>query len=88
MGTAAVAALASGDRVVGTMPRSLLESEPPFSDVTERVVVECMHERKKQMSDRADGFLSLPSGLGTLDETHRNDHLSGSSASTTSRSGL
>ena len=50
MGTAAVAALASGDRVVGTMPRSLLESEPPFSDVTERVVVECMHERKKQMS--------------------------------------
>ena len=69
MGTVAEAALATGGRVVGIMPRSLLEAEPPFSNVTELVIVDSMHERKQQMFDRADGFVVLPGGLGTLDET-------------------
>ena len=69
MGTVAEAALADGGRVTGIIPRSLLESEPPFSTVTELVVVDSMHERKRQMFDRADGFVVLPGGLGTLDET-------------------
>ena len=69
MGTVAEAALEGGGRVTGIIPRSLLESEPPFSNVTELVVVDSMHERKRQMFDRADGFVVLPGGLGTLDET-------------------
>ena len=69
MGTVAEAALERGGRVVGIMPRSLLETEPPFPEVTELVIVDSMHERKKQMFDRADGFVVLPGGLGTLDET-------------------
>ena len=69
MGTVAEAALTAGGRVVGIMPRSLLEAEPPFSNVTELVIVDSMHERKRQMFDRADGFVVLPGGLGTLDET-------------------
>ena len=69
MGTVAEAALTAGGRVVGIMPRSLLEVEPPFSNTTELVIVDSMHERKKQMFDRADGFVVLPGGLGTLDET-------------------
>ena len=69
MGTVAEAALAAGGRVIGIMPRSLLESEAPFPNVTELVIVDSMHERKKQMFDRADGFVVLPGGLGTLDET-------------------
>ncbi len=69
MGTVAQAALESGGRVTGIIPRSLLESEPPFSNVTELVVVDSMHERKREMFDRADGFVVLPGGLGTLDET-------------------
>ena len=69
MGTVADAALANGGRVVGIIPRSLLEAEPPFSNVTELVVVDSMHERKERMFQRADGFVVLPGGLGTLDET-------------------
>ena len=69
MGTVADAALAGGGHVVGIIPRSLMESELPFAGLTELVVVDSMHERKQQMFQRADGFVSLPGGLGTLDET-------------------
>ena len=69
MGTVADATLAGGGRVVGIIPRSLMESELPFSGLTELVVVDSMHTRKQQMFQRADGFVSLPGGFGTLDET-------------------
>ena len=69
MGTVADAALAGGGRVVGIIPRSLMESELPFAGLTELVVVDSMHTRKQQMFERADGFVSLPGGCGTLDET-------------------
>ena len=69
MGAVADSALAGGGRVVGIIPRSLMESEPPFPALTKLVVVDSMHERKQQMFHRADGFVSLPGGFGTLEET-------------------
>ena len=69
MGTVADATLAGGGRAVGIIPRSLMESELPFAGLTELVVVDSMHTRKLQMFRRADGFVSLPGGLGTLEET-------------------
>ena len=69
MGAVADAALAGGGRVVGIIPRSLMESELAFSGLTELFVVDSMHERKQQMFHRADGFVSLPGGFGTLEET-------------------
>ena len=69
MGAVADAALAGGGRVVGIIPRSLMESELPLPGLTELVVVDSMHERKQQMFHRADGFVVLPGGFGTVDET-------------------
>ena len=69
MGAVAASALAGGGRVVGIIPRSLMESELPLPGLTELVVVDSMHERKQQMFHRADGFVVLPGGFGTLDET-------------------
>ena len=69
MGAVADAALSGGGRVVGIIPRSLMESELPLPGLTELVVVDSMHERKQQMFHRADGFVSLPGGFGTLEET-------------------
>ena len=69
MGRVAEAALADGGRVTGIIPSFLEESEMPLSDLTELVVVDGMHARKRKMFERADGFVSLPGGIGTLDET-------------------
>jgi uncharacterized protein (TIGR00730 family) len=69
MGVAADAALGAGGEVVGVIPRFLLEREVGHGGVTELVVVESMHERKGAMADRADAFVALPGGVGTLEET-------------------
>ena len=69
MGAMANAALAKGGHVTGIIPRSLLESENTPTGLTELVVVDSMHTRKQQMFQRADGFVSLPGGFGTLEET-------------------
>ena len=69
MGRVGEAALAGGGRVTGIIPSFLEASEMPLSDLTKLVVVEGMHERKRKMFERADGFVSLPGGIGTLDET-------------------
>lgn len=68
MGALADAALETDGRVVGVIPRHLTERELPKSDLTELHVVDSMHERKALMFDRADAFITLPGGLGTLDE--------------------
>ncbi len=68
MGVLADSALAAGGRVVGVIPRGLMEKEIAHQGLTELVVVETMHERKAQMADRSDGFLALPGGIGTLEE--------------------
>ncbi len=69
MGQAADGALAAGGRVVGIIPRFLTQREVGNLAVTELVVTETMHERKRIMAERAEAFVVLPGGLGTLDET-------------------
>jgi uncharacterized protein (TIGR00730 family) len=68
MGLTADAALAAGGTVTGVIPRFLAEYEVEHPDLTELIVVETMHERKRAMMDRADAFIVLPGGLGTLEE--------------------
>lgn len=68
MGVLADAALAAGARVVGIIPRSMVEREWAKRDCTELHVVENMHQRKSLMAERADAFLALPGGIGTFEE--------------------
>ncbi|MBV9654458.1 MAG: TIGR00730 family Rossman fold protein [Acetobacteraceae bacterium] len=69
MGAVADAVLGSGGRVVGVIPDFLERREIAFSASSELVVTDSMHSRKRRMFDEADAFVSLPGGLGTLDET-------------------
>ena len=68
MGAVADAAMAAGGEVVGLIPTRLLEREVGHRAITDLVVTRDMFERKQQMIDRADAFVILPGGLGTLDE--------------------
>lgn len=68
MGALADAALAAGGRVVGVIPRGLVDRELAHPGVDELRIVETLHERKAQMADLADAFIALPGGLGTLEE--------------------
>jgi uncharacterized protein (TIGR00730 family) len=68
MGAMADAAMAHGGSVTGVIPRSLAEREIAHRGLTELVETGSMHERKAEMARRADAFLVLPGGLGTLDE--------------------
>ncbi len=68
MGIVAEATLASGGRVVGIIPKALVEKEWAHQGCTELHVVDTMHERKRLMADRADAFLALPGGIGTFEE--------------------
>lgn len=69
MGLVADAALERGARVIGIIPRFLMDLEVGHGAVSELVVTDSMHERKAEMYERADAFVVLPGGLGTLDET-------------------
>jgi uncharacterized protein (TIGR00730 family) len=68
MGTVADATLAAGGRVVGIIPKALVEKEWAHHGCTELHVVENMHDRKRMMAERADAFVALPGGIGTLEE--------------------
>lgn len=68
MGAVADAALAGGGEVVGVIPEALRDREIAHPGLTELLVVADMHERKKAMYERADGFVALPGGLGTFEE--------------------
>jgi uncharacterized protein (TIGR00730 family) len=68
MGILADAALASGARVVGVIPHSMVEREWAKRDCTELHVVDNMHQRKSLMAERSDAFLALPGGIGTFEE--------------------
>ena len=68
MGVVADAALAAGGRVVGVIPRALVEREHAHHGCTELLVVDTMHERKRLMAERSDAFLALPGGIGTFEE--------------------
>jgi uncharacterized protein (TIGR00730 family) len=68
MGAVADAAMAAGGEVVGLIPARLLEREVGHRAITELIVARDMFDRKDQMIARADAFVVLPGGLGTLDE--------------------
>ena len=68
MGTLAAGARAAGGHTFGVIPQSLVDLEVADHDADELVVTDGMAARKTIMIDRADAFLVLPGGLGTLDE--------------------
>ena len=68
MGAVADAALAAGGEVIGVIPEALVGSEVAHRGCTELHVVPGMHERKRMFTDLSDGFVTLPGGVGTMDE--------------------
>jgi uncharacterized protein (TIGR00730 family) len=70
MGEVADATLGAGGRVVGVIPQALMQREVGHHGLTELHVVATMHERKQIMAERADLFIALPGGIGTLEELY------------------
>lgn len=68
MGALARGALAAGGEVIGVIPEALAGHELANHDCTELHVVETMHQRKAAFTDLSDGFVTLPGGVGTMDE--------------------
>ena len=68
MGRVARAVLDGGGHVTGIIPKFLIKREHAMIAAQELVVVENMHERKQLMFERADAFVALPGGIGTLEE--------------------
>jgi uncharacterized protein (TIGR00730 family) len=68
MGALADQALALGGRVTGVIPEHLMRPELAHQGLTELLVVDSMHTRKRAMADRSDAFIVLPGGYGTLEE--------------------
>jgi uncharacterized protein (TIGR00730 family) len=69
MGVLADAMLGGGGEVVGVIPDFLMRREVGHSGLTELLNADSMHGRKQRMFELADAFVSLPGGIGTLDET-------------------
>lgn len=68
MGVVAKAVLENGGRVLGIIPQFLVDREVMLEGLSELVVTEDMHERKRLMFEHADAFVALPGGIGTLEE--------------------
>ena len=68
MGEVADGALGSGGKVIGVIPRHLIDKEVEHRGLTELIEVSSMHERKMKMADLSDAFVALPGGIGTLEE--------------------
>jgi uncharacterized protein (TIGR00730 family) len=68
MGALAEAALDHGGEVTGVIPEFLVNREHMLVRIQERIVTRDMHERKRVMFERADAFVALPGGIGTLEE--------------------
>jgi uncharacterized protein (TIGR00730 family) len=68
MGIVADAVLKNGGRVIGVIPRMLIERECAHPSLTRQHVVTTMHERKTLMAEMSDAFVGLPGGMGTFDE--------------------
>jgi uncharacterized protein (TIGR00730 family) len=69
MGALADAALAAGGDVIGVIPDFLMRREVAHTALHEMIVTDSMHSRKRRMFQEADAFVTMPGGLGTLDET-------------------
>jgi len=70
MGVVADAVLAAGGRVVGVIPDTLMKREVGHPGLHELHVVPTMHLRKQMMAERAEAFIALPGGIGTLEELY------------------
>jgi uncharacterized protein (TIGR00730 family) len=68
MGALAQTAFDLGNEVIGVIPDSIAEAESARTELTKLHVVKTMHERKALMSELSDAFITLPGGLGTLEE--------------------
>lgn len=68
MGIIADSVMSNNGKAIGYIPAHLSESEGAHSSLSELEVVDSMHTRKRKMSERADGFVIMPGGFGTLDE--------------------
>jgi uncharacterized protein (TIGR00730 family) len=68
MGRLAHAVIDNGGRVTGIIPTFLIKREHALQEAQELIVVEDMHQRKQLMFERADAFIALPGGVGTLEE--------------------
>jgi len=68
MGALAESVLDHGGHVTGVIPDFLVDREHMLQRAQERIVTRDMHERKRIMFERADGFVALPGGIGTLEE--------------------
>ncbi len=68
MGALADAAMAAGGEVIGVMPHGLVQREVAHHGLTALRIVDSMHERKAMIAELADAFITLPGGLGTLEE--------------------
>ena len=69
MGAVADGALQAGGDVIGVIPEFLRRLEVAHEGVADMLIVDSMHTRKRRMFELSDAFISLPGGLGTLDET-------------------
>ena len=70
MGEVADATLAAGGTVVGVITEALMQREVGHRGLTELHVVPSMHARKQMMAERADLFIALPGGIGTMEELY------------------
>lgn len=70
MGEVADAVLAAGGRAIGVIPDSLMKREVGHTGLSELHVVPTMHLCKQMMAERADAFVALPGGIGTLEELY------------------
>lgn len=68
MGIVADEVLAGGGEVIGVIPRRLVDMEVAHASLTELHVVDSMHARKALMVAKSDAFLTLPGGIGSMDE--------------------
>jgi uncharacterized protein (TIGR00730 family) len=68
MGAVATGALGAGGEVIGVIPEAMIGAELANRDCTDLKIVANMHERKQAFTDLSDGFLTLPGGVGTMDE--------------------
>jgi uncharacterized protein (TIGR00730 family) len=68
MGAVADAALDAGGEVIGIIPQALVDAEVAHRGCTELRIVSGMHERKALFTELSDGFITLPGGVGTMDE--------------------
>lgn len=68
MGAVAKGAKEAGGEVIGIIPESLIRAEVANHECDELISVSGMHERKQKFTDLSDGFVTLPGGVGTMDE--------------------